>query len=174
MIMPGKTPASHRWTEATSSDESAIIALMRDFYEEDKITFRPDAVGEGVRALLANPAAGRLFLLRRAADAGCANADAGRGDAATEPPLGHLALTFCFSMEFHGRFVLLDELYIAPPARGAGLANAALRFAADWARGQGARAIRLEVNAHNARARALYTKHGFADDHRDLFTRWLV
>ncbi|WP_068772034.1 GNAT family N-acetyltransferase [Termitidicoccus mucosus] len=166
--MPGKTPASHRWTEATSSDEPAIIALMRDFYEEDKITFRPDAVGEGVRALLANPAAGRLFLLRRAAAA------AGREDAATEPPLGHLALTFCFSMEFHGRFVLLDELYIAPPARGAGLANDALRFAADWARSQGARAIRLEVNAHNARARSLYTKHGFTDDRRDLFTRWLV
>ncbi|MDR0902098.1 MAG: GNAT family N-acetyltransferase [Opitutaceae bacterium] len=165
---PEKSTGPLRWTEAAPGDEAAIIALMRDFYAEDKITFRPGAVREGVRALLASPAAGRLFLLRRAA-AGAARDD----DAASGPPLGHLALTFCFSMEFHGRFVLLDELYIAPSARGAGLANAALRFAAGWARGQGARAVRLEVNAHNARVRPLYAKHGFADDHRDLFTRWL-
>jgi GNAT superfamily N-acetyltransferase len=66
--------------------------------------------------------------------------------------------------------VLIDEIYLEPHARGRGLGGALLAAACDWARGQGAEIARLEVNRHNARARALYLRSGFRDDDRDILS----
>ena len=45
-----------------------------------------------------------------------------------------------------------------------------MALAAQWARQQGAAVMRLEVNHHNARAKALYLSCGYADDQRDLLS----
>jgi ribosomal protein S18 acetylase RimI-like enzyme len=45
--------------------------------------------------------------------------------------------------------------------------------AAAEARLLGVKALRLEINHANTHARGLYSKTGFEDDRRDLFTRWL-
>ena len=69
-----------------------------------------------------------------------------------------------------GHFVLLDELYLAPAARGRGWGRQALALARDWAIVEGASVMRLEVNHHNARAKALYLSAGYRDDERDILT----
>ncbi|MNN58418.1 putative acetyltransferase [compost metagenome] len=66
--------------------------------------------------------------------------------------------------------MLLDELYLAPAARGRGWGRQALAVARDWAAGQGAAVIRLEVNHHNAKAKRLYLSAGYRDDARDILT----
>jgi len=50
------------------------------------------------------------------------------------------------------------------------LGRQALALAAQWARQQGAAVMRLEVNHHNARAKALYLSCGYDDDQRDLLS----
>ena len=64
----------------------------------------------------------------------------------------------------------LVVLFVAGHARGRGIGAAALALAARQARDWGAARLRLEVHHHNPRAKALYTRAGFRDDHRDMLT----
>jgi len=86
---------------------------------------------------------------------------------------GYLVLTVCVSLEFHGRFALLDELFLDEPYRAHGLGRQAVEFAARWAGSQGMHALRLEAGHENAAALGLYRKCGFLDHGRHLLTKWL-
>ncbi|WP_344292460.1 GNAT family N-acetyltransferase [Streptomyces synnematoformans] len=56
----------------------------------------------------------------------------------------------------------IQGLVVAPDVRGAGVARALLRAAAEHARAAGARRLTLRVLGHNAPARRLYESEGFA------------
>jgi len=86
---------------------------------------------------------------------------------------GYLVLTICFSLEFGGRFGLLDEIFIADAWRGRGIGSEALDFAAEWCRERGMAALRLEVWTGNAGAIRLYQRAGFALEQRHLMTKQL-
>lgn len=134
---------------ATPDDLPALLAMMRAFYAEDRLRFDERSTPRALAALLADPACGAALLL-------------GEDGAA-----GYLALTRGFSLEQAGHYALLDELYIAPHARGRGLGAQALALAAAQARDWGVEVLRLEVHHHNPRAKALYLRAGFVDSHRD-------
>ena len=138
---------------AQSEDFPQLIAMVRDFYVEDQIPYIAERVEPGLQTLLEQPSCGAALLLLD-------------GDSV----VGYITLGWCFSIEQGGRFVLLDELYLVPAVRGQGLGRQALALAAQWARQQGAAVMRLEVNHHNARAKALYLSCGYADDQRDLLS----
>ncbi len=152
---PDATPAVTA-RPATPADLPALLAMMQAFCAEDRIAFDPARVAAGVRALLAEPALGTILLLGEAADA------------------GYLVLTRGFSLEQGGTYALLDEVFVAPHARGRGVGAGALALAARTARTWGVGTLRLEVHHHNPRAKALYLRAGFRDDHRDLLTRPLA
>ena len=57
----------------------------------------------------------------------------------------------------------LFQVWVAPEARGQGVAAALLEAALDWARGRGARALQLGVVCGNDAARRLYERAGFRD-----------
>lgn len=57
----------------------------------------------------------------------------------------------------------LISMWIAPEARGHGLADLLIRAVEDWARASGAAELRLAVAEGNEHALALYRRHGFAD-----------
>jgi GNAT superfamily N-acetyltransferase len=139
---------------AGPEDFARLIAMVRDFYAEDSIPYQPDLVEPGLQAVLGNPSLGAVLLL----------------SSADLAEVGYVTLGWCFSVEQGGRFVLLDELYLAPGARGRGWGRQALAVARDWAAGQGAAVIRLEVNHHNAKAKRLYLSAGYRDDARDILT----
>lgn len=141
---------------ATPADLPALLSMMQTFYAEDRIPFDRDRVAAGASALMADPAHGAILLLGASGEA------------------GYLVLTRGFSLEHGGPFVLLDELFVATQARGRGLGAAALALAAEQAQAWGAACLRLEVHHHNARAKALYLRAGFRDDHRDMLTRDLA
>lgn len=145
---------SLRFHLATPEDFPRIITMLRAFYAEDRIDYVPELVEPGLRALLAEPAHGAVLLLE--------------SDDIAEA--GYITLGWCFSVEQGGRFVLLDELYLTPAARGRGWGRLALALARDWAIMEGASVMRLEVNHHNARAKALYLSAGYRDDERDILT----
>lgn len=59
--------------------------------------------------------------------------------------------------------VNLFQMWVAPEARGQGVAAALLDEAVRWARARGALAIQLGVNCANAAAVGLYERAGFVD-----------
>lgn len=142
------------WRLAGSDDMAQLLEQVQAFYLEDRIPFHAQRVQAGLEQLLADPVNGAVLLL----------------STDSQPFAGYIIVGWCFSIEQGGRFVLLDELYLVPAARGAGLGRKALALAAQWARDQGASVMRLEVNHHNARAKALYLSCGYVDDARDLLT----
>ena len=130
-----------------------LLDMLRRFYVEDRIPLDEPRVRRGLEQLLADAALGALLFAE-----------------AKGERVGYLVLGWCFSIEQGGRHVLVDELYLEPAARGRGLGSTLLAAACDWARGQGAEVARLEVNRHNPRAKALYLRHGFRDDDRDILS----
>lgn len=137
---------------ATRDDLAALLDMMRAFYAEDRIPFDAARVAHGAAALVDEPSWGTILLL---------------GDEGAD---GYLVLTRGFSVEHGGPFALLDELYVAPRARGRGLGMAGLALARAQARRWGIPRLRLEVSQHNPRAKAMYLRAGFADDGRDILT----
>lgn len=86
---------------------------------------------------------------------------------------GYLVVLLGYSLEFGGRFGLLDELFVAEGYRGTGLGSEALAFAERQCRSRGWHALRLEVGQENRRAISLYRRSGFEMHDRFLMTKWM-
>jgi GNAT superfamily N-acetyltransferase len=92
-------------------------------------------------------------------------------------PAGGVAqLRFRYGLWRTGGDCLLEDLFVAHPARGAGLGRALVTGALGRARARGCRRVELDVNERNEAAIALYESFGFtalanAYDGRDLYMR---
>jgi len=144
------------WTPARANHFPSVLALMRRFYSEEKLVFDEDRASRSVSELLSDPSLGTIFLLQD-----------GRGIH------GYLVGCSGYSLEFGGRFVLLDELYISPSHRGHGYAKKALAMIEDWAKDRNIGTMRLEVNDHNENALSIYVKSGYINDDRRILTKWI-
>jgi len=140
---------------ATAADIDTATAFMAQLYSV--AGFDEARARAAFQDLLAQPEFGGLWLIHAAGE--CA---------------GYIVLTICYSLEFHGRFVLLDELFVDAVWRGQGLGAQALLFADEFCRMHGLRAIRLEVASQNPRAMELYERSGYGVDDRYLMTRWVA
>ena len=135
---------------AREADGGALLALARAFHLEDGHPL--DAAGErAVLALAAGEPMARAWLLRQDGEA-----------------IGYVALTFGWSIEHGGRDGFLEDLYLVPQARGAGLGRRALEFAMTQAAALGIRVLHLEIEPGNAVAERLYLAHGFRPNRRRL------
>lgn len=132
------------------------LAAMRRFYEEESLEFREERARQALEQLLEHPDCGGLWFIERGAAA-----------------VGYFVLTACWSLEFGGKYALLDEFFVERSRRGAGIGAAALRRILEEAERMDVSAIRLEVDRLNPRVRAFYQRSGFAAHDRDLMTRWL-
>jgi len=133
-----------------------LLEMMREFYSQQEMRFDETAASQTINNVLENPKLAQIYLIFRGAEL-----------------VGYFALTFCFSLEFHGRFALFDELYLREPFRRQKLGKAVVAFAEDLSKKAGIKAMRLEVGRENAAAQALYRQCGFEEDARKLMTKWL-
>ncbi|KPL68840.1 acetyltransferase [Erythrobacter sp. SG61-1L] len=62
------------------------------------------------------------------------------------------------------RIFILNDLFVAPEARGQGVATALLRRAAEYGRGEGAVRLVLSTATDNFTAQALYEREGWLRD----------
>jgi GNAT superfamily N-acetyltransferase len=150
------TLTTGEWITATRDDISIILELMREFYAEEGLIYRDDLVSRALAELLSDESLGTVFLMREGS--------------ATH---GYCVGSFGFSLEFGGRYVLLDELYLCPSARGRGEGKRALAVLEAWAGKRNATATRLEVNHHNQKALGIYLKQGYINDDRRILTKSL-
>lgn len=129
---------------------------MQEFYAVEHLVFEETVARKALRELLGNRSFGRVFLLRAGTEAA-----------------GYLVLTFGFSLEFHGRDALIDELYLREEHRGKGFGLAGLEQVEAVCRSEGIRAVHLQVDHGNTRAQQVYRKAGYQDHARYLLTKWL-
>jgi ribosomal protein S18 acetylase RimI-like enzyme len=142
--------------EAAESDIDAMIPCIRELYAQDHIEFDETIARAGLMGLIDDGSKGKAWVIR----------DGGR-------TVGYAVLGYGYSLEFHGRYAFLDELFVSEGHRGRGIGSKAVRFLLDECRKAGIRAIRLEVDGSNEKARDLYRKLGFIDHDRRLMTKWL-
>src|ERR1051326_163633 len=130
--------------------------MMRDFYSQQEMRFDEPTASLAINKMLNNPHLGQIYLIFRGTELA-----------------GYFALTFCFSLEFHGRFALFDELYLREPFRRQKLGKAVVAFAEELCKKADIKAMRLEVGRENQPAQSLYKAAGFKQDERNLMTKWL-
>jgi len=140
----------------SDSDLPALLEMMREFYSQQHMRFDEPVARRAIAALLQPSSQGEIYLIFRGAQLA-----------------GYFALTFCFSLEFHGRFALLDELYLREPFRRQKLGQGVIGFVEGICRREGIHALRLEVGRDNTPAQSLYRQAGFAEEARNLMTKWL-
>jgi ribosomal protein S18 acetylase RimI-like enzyme len=138
---------------ATLADIPQVVQLRSAFYAEEGYPDDPVRATQLLAQLVSDPRYGRLFVIE--------------GEA-------YVLVTFGFSLEFDGRDAFVDELYVAPDARGRGYGTRALAIAEEACREHGVSAIHLEVELENEKARRLYERTGYEAHSRHLMTKWLT
>lgn len=141
---------------AQSQDLPAVLAAMQDFYQLEKLPWNAARQEALLHGLLQTPQAGRLLLAEQ------------DGQLAAYAVIG-----FCFSLEFSGRFALLDELYVLPEFQGLGFGKQLMQATEQLAREQHCQAVRLEVSDDNPKARDIYLRAGYRVQPRRLMSLWL-
>ena len=132
------------------------LAMMRRFYTEERLELHEDRARPGLEELIAGADRGGWWFI--VADGKVA---------------GYFVLTVSFSLEFGGRFALLDEFFVLAESRGGGIGTQSLERVEEEAARMGVAAMRLEVDRSNARLQAFYARSGFVAHDRDLMSKWL-
>ena len=138
---------------AGADDLETLVRLMAEFYAESGYVLDRPHAADAFAALLADARLGRVWLVEQ--------------DAAA---VGYIAVTLVFAMEYGGLTAVVDDFYVRPESRGAGLGTAALAEVRRACADLGARAMRVEVGGDNVVARAVYRSAGFADVDHQLMT----
>lgn len=138
---------------ATPADADAVVDLLGQQFAEHRIPCQPGPLGSAVAPMLEPGGPGFALLAR---EGGCR--------------VGLAAVAFAWTLEHGGRSAWLDELYVIPDRRGAGIGTALLGAALAEARREGCLAVDLEVDGDHRRAEGLYRRHGFRRLDR---TRWV-
>lgn len=136
-------------------DLRQLLKFVRKFYAIDNYKFVEPAAMGALASMIADRSMGRVWLIEREQD---------------HVPLGYMVLAFTFSLEYHGRSAMLDELYIDDKWRGHGLGKQAVEFVVHSCRELGVRGLHLEVERSNVAAQKLYRTYGFSDRGRYLWT----
>lgn len=141
---------------AGPADHAVILPMLRELHAHEHLPEPGREVEKALRSLLTDDRLGCALLAE----------ESGRA-------VGYVVLGFGYSLEFHGRDALVDELFVAEAARGSGVGSLLLDAAEMACRARGIRALHLESGHGNPRATALYERRGFKAHERHLMTKWL-
>ncbi len=126
MAVETQEPLLRRTREA---DLDTLLPLMEEFYEYEKRTFTAEKVS-ALAGLLRDSSLGWVALI---CDGGGA--------------AGYIVLTYGYSIEYHGRDLLVDDLYLRPEYRGRGWGTWVLGEVEKISRRQGLQAPALGSGA---------------------------
>jgi GNAT superfamily N-acetyltransferase len=137
--------------EAVLEDVRTLVELMAEFYAESDYVLDRGHAAAAFTVLLSDSRLGRVWLIEQAAAA-----------------VGYVVVTFVYGMEYGGLIAFVDDFFVRPAFRNAGLGTAALAAVRDACAILGVRALSVEVAGDNAPALAVYRRTGFAMTDRKL------
>ena len=136
---------------ADLSDRERLLDLMADFYAESGYVLDRSNAEVAFATLLGDLRLGRVWLIEQDLQV-----------------VGYIVVTFVFAMEHGGLAAWVDDLYVEPSARGAGLGTSALAAVRESCAELGVRALAVEVGHDNAVAQAVYRSAGLKPIDRGL------
>jgi GNAT superfamily N-acetyltransferase len=137
------------------TDLEPCLCLMQAYYEFDGIEFNAARAKTTLEQMIAGNF-GQAHIVRH-----------------NNHDVGYLIVLYGYSLEYGGRVLELDELYLIPEARGLGLGAATLEFIEMLARDIGAAVISLETENTNQSAKNFYQKHGYTVLERQIVRKRL-
>jgi GNAT superfamily N-acetyltransferase len=141
---------------ATTADIDVLVGFMRQFYALDQYSFDELIARSALKMLIEESSLGRLWIISK------------------QEAIGYIAVTFGYSLEFHGRDAMVDELFLTAPHRNQGIGTKTLQFVVEQCRYLGIHALHLEVEHTNEAGLTFYRNMGFEPhEHRYLMTRWI-
>lgn len=138
---------------ATHWDRDDLFALLSAQLSEHHVALADAKLRAAIDGVFEDPRVGTFLIAREEGTA-----------------VGVACLSRIWTLEHGGASVWLDELYVVPARRDAGIGTALLREAIAWAKAQGLLAVDLEVEESQARVEALYRREGFEPHTR---RRWV-
>ena len=130
-----------------------LIKMIRLFYEEDHRDFQEGQIKRILEEIILEKSFGTIYMVSN-----------------DEQTAGYFILTFSWSLEYGGRNVYIDELYIKKKFRGLGLGKKSIEFVEQLAKDKKIKAIHLEVNKYNI-AKKLYESKGYLSHNSDLMSK---
>ena len=138
--------------KASIADVPLLVKMMAEFYSGSPYTLNPQRATDAFTSLLTDERLGHIWMIQ-----------SGSKD------VGYVVVTLCHSMTFGGVVGVVDDFFIEPAFRGAGLGKAALEEVRTHSASHGVRALYVETGRDNAPALAVYRRTGFVEsDHAHL------
>ena len=125
-------------------DAAAYIEMATDFYNSPAVlhSIPQNYIENTVKAVLSGTPFADVYMFEE-----------------NNTVVGYGLLAYTYSQEAGGTVCWLEEIYVRPEARGAGVGAAFIEFVKEAVP---AARYRLEVEPDNTRVKALYRRHGFA------------
>lgn len=131
---------------ANNSDESAILALLREYCDEVGTPWSDEHLLEGLAPLLSENQHGVVLL------------------AEEENVIAYSVLTWGWGIESGGHEALVDEMFVRSDYRNQGIGEKLLRKTLERAKDQGVKVVFLETEKENPKSRELYKRIGFSEE----------
>lgn len=137
--------AAMQITPADATDIPALCDLL-DILFSQEADFRPDreAQRRGLARIISNPEVGLIVVARQ-----------------DSRVVGMVNLLYTVSTALGDRVALLEDMVVAPNARGSGVGSRLLEQAIELARLNGCKRITLLTDRENESAQRFYQRHGF-------------
>ncbi len=147
--------ANLHYRKMEEADQEGVAGMIMAFYEEagGAQFMNRGMIERTFRQLAAHPDYGSVVVFE-----------------ADGRMVGYALLINFWSNEYGGIVLNIDELYVVPERRGAGIGTAFLNYLAAEHPGDCV-ALKLEVLPYNRRALRLYEKLGFEKSDRDFLIR---
>lgn len=139
---------------AETSDIDILIPFIQALHEHDNLPFDEAKTRQALISLVGNQTLGEAWLIFHETNIA-----------------GYLVIILGYSLEYHGKDAILDEIFIQEGFRGLGIGKKAILFAEERCRSLGVQALHLEVERANISAQNFYRKAGFEDHDRYLMTK---
>jgi diamine N-acetyltransferase len=129
------------------------MKMVRSFYLEDHHGYQENQIQKALDDILSRKDAALVFLIE-----------------SDNETAGYFILSFGWSLEYFGRDVWIDELYVREKFRRLGLGKRSLEFIELYVKEKKFKAIHLEVNKFSI-ARKLYESKGYISHNSDLMSK---
>ena len=132
---------------ASETDIPALSKLLSVLFTQE-IEFKPNETAQckGLSMIMSNPDIGAILVVRDGSSI-----------------LAMVNLLFTVSTAIGEQVAILEDMIVAPTARGVGIGSALLNYAIGFAKNHGVGRITLLTDRGNYSAQRFYSKHGFTE-----------